>query len=107
MPLIRKPYSSICWVIVALLAPAAGGDRAAEQPQATTATSGAAPAFLSGFGLVGESAGKSELKAVVCLFTRTDCPVSNSYAPEVRRKRRADSGADTSMVALARMRTLP
>lgn len=24
-------------------------------------------------------------KAIVCLFTRTDCPVSNSYAPEVGR----------------------
>ena len=28
---------------------------------------------------------KKDLKAVVCLFARTDCPVSNSYAPEVRR----------------------
>ena len=28
---------------------------------------------------------RSKTKAVVCIFTRTDCPVSNSYAPEVRR----------------------
>jgi hypothetical protein len=32
-----------------------------------------------------EPLGASDARAVVFLFTRTDCPISNRYAPEVRR----------------------
>ncbi len=45
-----------------------------------------APVFLSRFEQVGTADSKTpEAKTIVCLFTRTDCPISNSYAPEVRR----------------------
>jgi len=44
----------------------------------------AAPAFLSRFQQVGDGP-TGEAKTIVCLFSRTDCPISNSYAPEVRR----------------------
>lgn len=87
MSLIRTQYSLICVLLAVFVAPILGCDRAADRQQPATRTSGAAPAFLSRFELVGASADPtgSESKAVVCLFTRTDCPVSNSYAPEVRR----------------------
>src|SRR5213078_4850516 len=42
--------------------------------------------FLSHLQPVAASLSRAEAKKLfVCLFTRTDCPVSNSYAPEVRR----------------------
>jgi hypothetical protein len=34
---------------------------------------------------VGVAKENSDSLLLVCLFTRTDCPISNSYAPEVRR----------------------
>jgi peroxiredoxin len=44
------------------------------------------PAFLSKFEQVGAGDSKAaEAKTIVCVFARTDCPISNSYAPEVRR----------------------
>ena len=77
----RLQYSSICTALLALIG---GCDRAAERQQPTTASS-AQPAFLSRHTLVGNDPAKGDAKFFVCLFTRTDCPVSNSYAPEVRR----------------------
>ncbi len=66
---------------------ATGCDRAAERQQTSTRPSTNAPEFLSRFESVGAANGlkADQAKLVVCLFTRTDCPVSNSYAPEVRR----------------------
>ena len=61
-----------------------GCDRAdSHQPAATQATS--ASGFLSKFESVAGTATNADSRYLVCLFTRTDCPVSNSYAPEVRR----------------------
>lgn len=43
---------------------------------------------------------ESDAKAIVFLFTRTDCPVSNRYAPEVRRLHEEfkDRGVEFRMV---------
>ena len=40
---------------------------------------------LDGTGLVDPFAVPAQTKAIVFLFTSTDCPISNRYAPEVRR----------------------
>jgi len=83
MWLIRNQISSALVILVTL---SLSCDRAAERQQSAT-RSAAAPVFLSRFEAVGSGADvtRKDPKAFVCLFTRTDCPVSNSYAPEVRR----------------------
>ena len=84
MSLNRISYSSACAILTTLLVTAVACDRAAERQPPTTASS-AAPSFLSGYESVAGTSPNAESKYLVCLFTRTDCPVSNSYAPEVRR----------------------
>src|SRR4051812_42063268 len=83
MPLIRIQYSLI-GLFALILAPIVGCDRAADHRRPTTQSSATGPTFLSKFQEVGGEA-KSDARFVVCLFARTDCPISNSYAPEVRR----------------------
>src|SRR5689334_201117 len=62
-----------------------GCNNSSDTKQAATRPS-TAPTFLSRFEQVGAADSKTaEAKLIVCLFTRTDCPISNSYAPEVRR----------------------
>jgi thiol-disulfide isomerase/thioredoxin len=83
MSLISIKSSSI--PVFVLLAAGLGCDRADNRQQPVTRAS-AAQSFLSQYEAVGTSGlSSSESKFCVCLFTRTDCPVSNSYAPEVQR----------------------
>lgn len=83
MSVIRIQYSFVGLLLALVL----GCDRAGDRQQVAAQTSDGAPAFLSRFESVGadEHAKKSEGKWIVCLFARTDCPISNSYAPEARR----------------------
>ena len=69
---------------LALLFILSGCDRDPSTKKTTTQPSSPVPAFLANLTPVGKM-DPIESKAIVCLFTRTDCPVSNSYAPEVRR----------------------
>jgi hypothetical protein len=60
-------------------------DRRGVETPATTSAKGS-PGFLATFSEIGGQRNEAESsKLFVCLFTRTDCPISNSYAPEVRR----------------------
>jgi len=77
--------SSIGALVVLVLALMWGCDRAADRQQPAAQSAPASPVFLSRFESVGASATKADARWIVCLFTRTDCPISNSYAPEVRR----------------------
>jgi peroxiredoxin len=56
-------------------------ERAATNPS----TRASLPEFLSQFAVINAQTSGSQPKFIVCLFTRTDCPISNSYAPELRR----------------------
>jgi hypothetical protein len=63
-----------------------GCDRDTPTKSPSTQASYGLSEFLSHQTMVGKiDAPTTPPKAIVCLFTRTDCPVSNSYAPEVRR----------------------
>jgi len=72
--------------LVALLTVVPVGCDRAESRQGAATQASVGPGFLSRFEALGAAEAKpSKAKFFVCLFTRTDCPVSNSYAPEVRR----------------------
>src|SRR2546427_7069820 len=63
-----------------------GCNRDTPTQNASTQPSSGLRAFLSNQIRVGTiDTPTNPPKAIVCFFTRTDCPVSNSYAPEVRR----------------------
>jgi len=62
-----------------------GCDRDTPRPKPASQPASPLPSFLSNLSLVGKTDPKEAPIAIVCLFTRTDCPVSNSYAPEIGR----------------------
>jgi len=62
-----------------------GCNNSSDNKQPATRPS-AATTLVSKFEQVGTVDSKtSDAKTIVCLFARTDCPISNSYAPEIRR----------------------
>src|SRR5258706_7607896 len=72
-------------LLLAIAAALWGCNNSSDSKQPATRPS-PSPAFLSRFEQVGAADGKKpDEKTIVCLFTRTDCPISNSYAPEMRR----------------------
>jgi hypothetical protein len=58
-------------------------DRGVDAPPPSTQASPKNP--IGNLERVAGTAADSASQLAVCLFTRTDCPISNSYAPEVRR----------------------
>jgi hypothetical protein len=62
----------------------AGCDRDSTATHASTRPA-AAPELLGQLEIVNSNPVGDQYKLTVCLFARTDCPISNSYAPEVRR----------------------
>jgi len=84
MSLIRSQYSFLALSALLCVALITGCDRPDNRQQPSTPSAGSG-GFLSNFEAVGGGNKTQESKLFVCLFTRTDCPVSNSYAPEVRR----------------------
>src|SRR5213078_2580415 len=72
--------------LIVLMALLGACDRQPAMRASTTQAADGMPAFLSHLQPVAASLSRAEAKKLfVCLFTRTDCPVSNSYAPPVRR----------------------
>src|ERR1051325_1267569 len=72
-------------LLLCIVAMASACNNSSDKKQSSTRPSPAAP-FLSRFEQVGPADSKTaQAKTIVCLFARTDCPISNSYAPEVRR----------------------
>jgi hypothetical protein len=84
MSLIRSKIFGVAVLVPLFVALITGCDRPDGRPAAATGAT-TRPGFLSKFESVGAGQTRPEPKFFVCLFTRTDCPVSNSYAPEVRR----------------------
>src|SRR5258705_11944192 len=78
-------WHSLC-ALSLLLTILTGCDRGAPTQKLSTQPTSALPALFVNQIRVGKvDTPIDPPKVVVCLFTRTDCPVSNSYAPEVRR----------------------
>jgi hypothetical protein len=73
--------------VMAVLVVAGGAcDRRPASNATTTQPIDDRPVFLQAYARIGSPLGRpSQSQFIVCLFARTDCPVSNSYAPEVRR----------------------
>ena len=63
--------------------PTAGSTPPARSPEAVTATA-ASPVFDLA-GQIANPLDAADVKAVVFIFISTDCPISNRYAPEIRR----------------------
>src|SRR5687767_1556044 len=68
-----------CLPMLLILACDRGGDAPAPSTQATSNNP------IANLERVGQGSADSASQLTVCLFTRSDCPISNSYAPEVRR----------------------
>jgi hypothetical protein len=81
----RLPLS-VFWLAGTLLV-VAGCDTIGEKSQSSRATnSSAMPSGVYDLqGRLVDPLGETEARAVVFIFTRTDCPISNRYAPEVKR----------------------
>jgi hypothetical protein len=78
----RHPLCALGLVLTLLT----GCDRDIPTHNPSSQPSFSLPAFLSNQIPVGNVDVRTDSpRVIVCLFTRTDCPVSNSYAPEVRR----------------------
>ena len=74
------------FVIAVLMVVGGACDRRPASNATTTQPIDDRPVFLEAYARIGSPLGRpSQSQFIVCLFTRTDCPVSNSYAPEVRR----------------------
>ncbi|HEV8604641.1 MAG TPA: redoxin domain-containing protein [Tepidisphaeraceae bacterium] len=82
---LTAPCVSRSWLIV-LLAMLGACDRDASTQTPATRPANNLPGFLARLTPVAATGdAPNQKKVIVCLFTRTDCPISNSYAPEVRR----------------------